>query len=360
MIRRPRPAATAAVLAIAALALSACASSAAPSATTDAAAPPTETSTATPAPSPGSVQPASRYDLTCDELVPPSNIFDMFSVALAPADPLATAAAAGISVPRMSSILSIGGLACGWTNGAEYNSQFGTNPAYTGVLVTVVPPQSSGWSPAATDAGMPMPGSSCDATVCTMTRVASDAWIVIEAHGGPDAILPAGAEGVANAAVAAVDSASPPTDAPVVDSALPDDCEQMASAATVEGITGRTGLVAGPQGGGWSEWAEARWIAGDLGCHWMPADSDESVVTVFWVRGGLWAFDRIESAGALVPAPSEITIAGADRAIVRCDPSRGAGSCGVDLLLGGDWVQVTSADQDWSVGVATEIAANVG
>jgi hypothetical protein len=90
----------------------------------------------------------------------------------------------------------------------------------------------------------------------------------------------------------------------------------------------------------------------------MPTDADESVVAAFWVRGGVWAFDRIESAGALVPAPTAITIAGADRAVVRCDPSRGAGSCGVDLLIGPDWIQVTAEEQDWAVGVAEEIAAN--
>lgn len=356
MTRRPRAAAPAVVIAIAALALSACATPSAPPATTDATAPPTTTA-ATPEPAPGSVQPASRYDLTCDELVPPSNVSDMFTVPLSPADPLATAAAAGISVPRMSSILSIGGLACGWSNGAEYNSQFGSNPAYTGVLVTVVPPQASGWSPAATDAGMPMPGSSCDSANCTITRVASDAWIVVEASGGPDAILPAGAEGVANAAVAAVDAASPPAAAAVVDTVLPEECEQMASAAAVEGVTGRTGLVATAQAGGWSEWAEARWIADDLGCHWMPSGEDESVAAAFWVRGGVWAFDRIESAGALVPAPTAITVVGADRASVRCDPTYG--TCGVDLLIGPDWIQVTAPEEDWAVGVAEEIAANV-
>lgn len=351
-------ASSAAFLAIAAFALSACATPS-PPATTETALPPAETTTPTPEPEPGTVQPASRYDLTCDELVPAANVSDMFTAALAPADPLVTAAAAGISVPRMSSILSIGGLACGWSNGAEYNSQFGTNPAYTGVLVTVVPPQASGWSPAATDAGMPMPGGSCDAAACAITRVASGAWIVVEASAGPNAILPAGADGVANAAVAAVDAASPPAGAPVVESALPDECEQMASAASVEAITGTTGLVAGSQGGGWSEWAEARSIAGDLGCHWMPAGADESVAAAFWVRGGVWAFDRIEAGGALVPIPTEITVAGADRALVRCDPSRGAGSCGVDLLIGPDWVQVTAAEQDWAVGVAEEIAAGI-
>lgn len=353
--RHPRAEAAAAVLLLAALALSACATSS-PSATTEAAPPPTETSTPTPEP-PGSVQPASRYDLTCDELVPPTTIADMFTVALAPADPLATAAAAGISVPRMSSIVSIGGLACEWSNGVEYNSQFGTNPAYTGVLVTVVPPQASGWSPGAIDAGMPMPGQSCDATTCTMTRVASDAWIAVEASAGPNAILPAGADAVASAAASAIDSASPPAAAPVIDSAIPEECEQLVAASAVEGITGRTGLVARTPGAGWSEWAEARWIARDLGCLWMPADADESVVEAFWVRGGVWAFDRIESAGALVPAPSAITVAGADRAMVRCDPTRG--TCGVDLLIGPDWIQVTAQQQDWAVAVAEEIAAGI-
>ncbi|MGR2752187.1 hypothetical protein [Agromyces arachidis] len=360
-IRTRRPlTATAAVLAIAALSLSACAGSPAP-ATTDAATPPaSETTEPTAAPAPGSAQPASRYDLTCDELVPQQAVSDMFDVALEPVDPLVTAAAAGISVPRMTSVLSVGGLACGWSNGAEYNSQFGTNPAYTGVLVTVVPPQDAGWSPRAIQAGMPAPDASCTADVCTMTRVASGAWIAVEGEAGPATILPAGADAVANAAVAAVDAASPPAAAAEVPTRIPEGCEAVLPAAQVEQITGATGLTVSEQGGGgWSDWAEAGWIAGDLGCSWTPPDSEESVVWVSWVRGGRWAYDRVADAGALVPSPSTtgIAVSGDDVAQVRCDPSRAV--CAVDLVLGPDWVQVKSSEQDWAVAAAQEIASGL-
>ncbi|MEI5584243.1 MULTISPECIES: hypothetical protein [unclassified Agromyces] len=358
--RRPRTASVAAVLALAALALSACATSPEPTATTEAP-PPSGTATPSPEPAPapasGTVRPASRYDLTCDELVPPANISDMFDVAVAPVDPLVTAASAGLSVPRMTSALSIGGLACEWSNGEAYNSQLGTTTPYTGVLVTVVPPQDAGWSDRATGAGLPAPGTDCGADFCSITRVASGAWIAIAAIGGPNAILPVGADGVANAAVAAVDSASPPAAASEVPSGIPDDCEGLVPVATVESITGSAGLVAETTAGGWSEWAEAMAIAGDLGCRWMPSGADEVVVGAAWVRGGVWAFDRIEAAGALVPAPSDLAVAGADRAFVRWDPERGV--CGVDLLVGPDWIQVTSAEQDWALAVAEEIAAGL-
>ncbi len=360
MSRRPRAAASAAVLAFAALVLSACATPAQPAETTEPA-PPIETTT--PAPEPESepgAQPASRYDVSCDQLVPAQAVSDIFDAVVEPVDPLATAAAAGFSVPRMTSVISIGGLACEWSNGEPYNSQYGTNPAYTGALLTVVPPQDGGWSERAVGYGMPAPGSSCSATICEVTAVApSGAWITLFAATQANAILTAGAQAVADAAVAAVESASPPAPATMVDSAIPGDCEALVPVATIESITGSSGLTAGSgDGGGWSEWAEAQVIAGDGACAWAPMDAVDSVARAQWVRGGKWAFDRIEESGALVPAPTELTLAGADRAVLRCDATYYA-MCGVDLLIGPDWVQVTAPEQDHAVGVATEIAAGM-
>ncbi|MGR0221805.1 hypothetical protein [Agromyces sp. ZXT2-6] len=357
--RRPRTAAFAAVLAIAALALSACATpSAPPSAGT--APPTTASSTPTPEPAAGSVQPPSRYDLDCDELVSPNSIVPMFSVPVAPTDPLVTAAGAGIAVPRMTSILSVGGLACEWANGEPFNSQYGTNPAYVGVLVTVVPPQAAGWSTQATDAGIPVAGGSCDPETCSMTRTTSGAWIAVFGAGGSGrAIDPVAAEQVADAAAAAVDSASPPAAAATVDTGLPTDCEALVPTAAVETATGVTGLTATSIAGGWSEWAEAMAIAGDLGCHWFPADSDEAAASAAWVRGGRWAFDRIEAAGAIVPASAvaPVTVASGDRAIVRCDPAYSV--CAVDLVIGPDWIEVRAPDEARAVALATEIAAGL-
>lgn len=357
-IRRPQPVLAAGSVIVAALLLSACAASPAPAASTEPA-PATETTTPEPEPEPGT-QPASRYDLTCDELVPPNVVSDMFDVPLEPVDPLVTAASAGISVPRMTSILSIGGLACEWSNGEASNSQFGSNPAYAGVLVTVVPVQDSGWSALATDAGMPVPGDSCGPQVCSMTRVPSGAWLAVFGAGGSAGTIdPVGAASFADAAAAAVDRASPPAPAVAVDSAIPADCEGLVPTATVESLTGTTGLTASSAGGGWSEWAEAESIAGDLGCQWFPANSDESVAGAAWVGGGRWAFDRIADAGALVPTPADapIAVTGADRALVRCDAARA--DCGVDLVIGPDWVQVTAPDEARAVAIAQEIATGL-
>ncbi len=358
MTRRPRVAASAAALAFAALVLSACAAPAEPAESADPV-PQTETSSPAPEPEPEpGAQPASRYDLSCDELVPAQAVSDMFGTALGSADPLVTAASAGISVPRMASIESVGGLACEWSNGEPSNSQYGGNPAYTGVLVSVVPPQDGGWSTNAVDAGMPAPGSSCGPSICEITAVSSSgAWITVLGSTGTDNIVSTGAQAVADAAAAAIDAASPPALAPVVESAVPADCEALVRVATVESVTGTTGLVAGAPGGGWSDWAEARSIAGDLGCMWQPDGADVNVAAAHWVRGGRWAFDRIEVGGALVPAPTDLTIASADRALVRCDATYGI--CGVDLLIGPDWVQVTASEQEDAVAVATEIAAGM-
>ncbi|GGI44952.1 hypothetical protein GCM10010932_07190 [Agromyces flavus] len=282
----------------------------------------------------------------------------MFDVPLEPVDPLVTAASAGIAVPRMTSILSIGGLACEWSNGEPYNSQYGGNPAYAGVLVTVVPEQDTGWSSRAASAGLPADATSCGPDFCTIRRVgASGAWIEIFGSAGPGTILPAGATAFADAALAAVDAAGPPAPAPAIESSIPADCDALVPLATVESITGTAGLVAVTTGGGWSEWAEARAIAGDLGCRWMPTDVEEIVVAADWVRGGLWAFERIQDAGALVPAASEISVPGADRALLRCDAAYG--TCGVDLLVGPDWIQVTAPEEAWAVDVAEEIAAGL-
>ena len=226
--------------------------------------------------------------------------------------------------------------------------------------MTVVPKQDAGWSARATDAGMPMPGDSCGPANCSMTRVPSGAWVAVYGAGGSAGTIdPVGAATLADAAAAAVDGASPPAPAVAVDSAIAADCEGLVPTATVESLTGTTGLTVSSTAGGWSEWAEAKSIAGDLGCQWFPANADESVAGATWVRGGRWAFDRIADAGALVPTPADapIAVTGADRALVRCDPARG--SCGVDLVIGPDWIQVTAPDEARAVAIAEAIATGL-
>lgn len=347
------------VVIIGALALSACAGlPSAPAETTDAAPPPTETATPAPTPVPGSVAPESRYDLDCDDLVPADLVSALMGGAVGPADPLATAASAGPSIPRMTSVVAIGGLACEWSNGEPDNSQFGTNPAYVGLLVTVVPMPDAGWSSRAAKHGMPQPGEWCEASFCSMTRATADAWIAAESRLGEEvAADSAAAAAVADAAAAAIEAASPSAAPTQPDSAIPTECEALVPTTAVESLTGTSGLVATTSAGGWSEWAEAMSIAGNGWCRWTTPDTEESVAAVSWIRGGRWAADRLDEAGALVPAGSDpaLDLTAPDRALLRCTEY----TCTVDLVVGADWLQVQSDDEGQAVAIAREVAAGL-
>ena len=127
----------------------------------------TATPTATPTPPapmeyavvPG--EPASRYGLACETLVGASAVSELFTTEVALADPIVTASGVGIAIPRQTSILSEGGTVCEWSNGAANNDQYGSNPDYVGVTVSIVPRPAEGWSEHAVANGMPSDFSGC-------------------------------------------------------------------------------------------------------------------------------------------------------------------------------------------------------
>ncbi|GAA1058619.1 hypothetical protein GCM10009573_00450 [Agromyces bracchium] len=349
------------MLALAAgISLTGCAApSAGPAGPTTAAATPTPSTEPVAEAAPGSEPPVARYDLDCDDLVPATLVGDLFAAPVEPTDPLVTASSAGISLPRMTSIVAVGGMACEWSNAEPYNSQYGSNPAHTGLLVTVVPPQAGGWSDTAVRFGMPSAGTGCGGLTCTATQPASGAWVQVQATDGSGAPDPTAFGHVVDAAVAAIDAASPAGSATAPETAIPDGCGDLVSDEIVEAASGVADVVESPPAGGWSEWAEAKTIAGDLGCRWFRADADEIVAGADWVRGGRWAYDRIVDGGGLVPAASEVDLGlvAPDVAVLRCDDAYG--TCAVDLVIGADWVQVTAPDESAAVAVATEIAGRL-
>ncbi|GAA1057639.1 hypothetical protein GCM10017608_00410 [Agromyces luteolus] len=349
-----------AVALAAGVSLSACAApSAGPAGPTTAAATPTPSTEPVAETAPGSEPPVARYDLDCDGLVPATLVGDLFAAPVEPTDPLVTASSVGISLPRMTSIVAVGGLACEWSNGEPSNSQYGTNPAHVGLLVTVVPPPAGGWSDTAVRFGMPAAGTDCGGQTCTATQPASGAWVQVQATDGSGAPDPTTFGRVVDAAVAAVDAASPPEPPAATGSAIPDDCQDLVPDAVVESAAGVAEVVESSFAGGWSEWAEAKTIAGDLGCRWFRADADEIVAGADWVRGGRWAYERIADGGGLVPPGSEVDLGlvAPDVAVLRCDAAYG--TCAVDVVVGADWVQVTAPDESVAVAVATEVAGRL-
>lgn len=323
--------------------------------------PPSSTAspTATTPSAPSSGQPASRLGLDCDALVDESLALALFSVPVSTVDPLVTASGVGIAIPRRTSIISEGGTVCEWSNGAPSNTQYGAEPAYAGVTVSVLPMPAGGWSANAARYGMPSDDSSCAADICEISRVAGDTWLTLEASGGTAAVIdPSAAEALLSAAGAAVTAAGAPAPLQTPNRTappLPTDCEEILSLATVRELTGDPTAELAIGAGGWSDWAEARLDARNEPCRW--ATGDENAATVGWIRDGRWAYDRASAAGTFSPTTVSGLAAG-DTATLRCDAAFGP-SCAVDLAIGPDWVNVAGNDEATAIALAEALVAQL-
>ena len=332
---------------------------------------PSPTQVPTPPPTDYAVAPGtpeSRYGLACDTLVDPALVSDLFTTDIAPSDPIVTASGVGIAIPRVTSILSVGGTACEWSNGAPENHQYGTNPDYVGVTVMVVPRPTAGWSERATQYGLPDDRNQCDpgavldaVALCEGSAAVGDAWVVVSAFGGAGAIDASRWQPLFDAiidAVTAAGPAAPPTAREHVGTPPVEDCEAVLPLDTVRSVTGtpepetrRSG------GGGWSAWAEARQTAGNTGCMWTIFDADLAA-GVDWVTDGRWAFERMLQAGTT----SAVEVAGLradDTAVIRCSSAPYGDSCAVDLRIGEDWYNVTGADRDAAIALAEAVLAQL-
>lgn len=326
---------------------------------------PVTSPTPTPTPPPSedpmvSGMPESRYGLTCESLVDPALVSNLFGTGVAPADPIVTASGVGIAIPRITSILSVGGTVCQWSNGQAYNSQYGVAPEYTGVTIAIVPRPAAGWSERAVSYGMPGDWNGCaESDMCSSTGEVGDAWVAIEAIGGPNGVNVAAWQAFFDAVTGAVSAAGPaagPTAPEQVGTPPAEDCEAVLPLDTVRSITAAPD--AEPQragGGGWSSWAEARQTAGDVGCLWSVSDID-TVAGVDWVAGGRWAFERMLQAGTA--SPVEVAGLGADdAAVIRCNVDPYGDDCAVDLGVGGDWYNVSGTDRDTAIALAEAVLA---
>ena len=339
-----------------------------PAATTspkpDATPSPTPTPTAPPTEEPASPgMPESRYGLTCESLVDPALVSDLFSTDVAPADPIVTASGVGIAIPRITSILSVGGTVCQWTNGEAYNSQYGLAPEYTGVTIAIVPRPAAGWSERALSLGMPGDWSGCgESDMCSSTGEIGDAWVAIEAISGQNAVNATAWQPFHDAIIAAVSSAGPaaaPSIPEQVGTPPVAECEGMLPLETVRSITAAPDAESRRDGeGGWSTWAEARQTAGNVGCMWETSEF-QLVAGVDRVIDGRWAFERMLQAGTA--SPVELAGLGADdAAVVRCNVDPYGDSCAVDLAVGDDWYNITGTDRDTAIALAEAVLAQLG
>lgn len=308
----------------------------------------------TPGPPPGRVQPASAYAIGCADLASPELIGGMSDEPLVAVDPIAQASSIGISLPRGTWVLGVGGLECTWSNGVGYNDQYGDVPDYRGISVTVVPRPAGGWSELAALRNEPRQFSTCNADYCSATQEVDGSWIEMLGVRVDAGSWPGFVETV-SATIAA--SGAPSTPAGGATAAL-SDCTPYPSADAIAAATGAgavfEGDVSGGGGGGWSAWAEARFHTGDVPCQWST--SDRTLSSVVRLTGGRWAYERMILAGRSEPMTIP-GIAPGDEATLRCDDRFGE-SCAVDLAIGDDWLNVYGRDRATAIAVAEAVVAH--
>lgn len=305
-------------------------------------------------------QPASRYGLDCGTLVDPALVTGLFGTEVAAIDPILSESGVGIAIPRRAAILAVGGSVCEWSNGVPMNEQYGVEPDYVGVTISVVPRAAAGWSEHATRHGMPADESECADAWCWASSAVGDAWVTLSAYGGADlATDPSGWQSLVDAVIGAVGEAGPAA-APTVTErmTLPgsEDCDAMIPVEQVGSITSTPGVQVMIGSGGWSEWAEARLHADAVGCGWGVDDLSRAA-RVDWLHEGRWAYLRMLHAEASTPI--ELAgLASGDVASVRCDERFGT-TCAVDLTVGRDWYNVSANDQATAIALAEALLARL-
>lgn len=322
---------------------------------------PRPTPSATPAPpefevEPG--QPASRYGLSCDTLVDPALVDALFTTPVSAADPIVTASGVGHSIPRRTSIMAVGGTVCEWSNGVADNDQYGTNPDYVGLTISVTPQPAAGWNPRAAHyfrSGEFSAVCGTETPSCSASAGVNDAWVTMEADGAAVAAAePTRWQYLFDAVVANVTSAgaaAPPSFVEYTEFSATEECAALLPLDRVRAITTLPGAEFGRDGGGWSDWAEARFTAGNFGCGWHDSGNTGVAANVDWVRGGRWAFIRLADSGLAARAEA----AGTDEAYTRCFETESYRSCAVDFLVGDDWFNVAAADEATAIALAEEI-----
>ena len=86
-------------------------------------------------------------------MVDPALVSGLFGTEVTAIDPIVSELGVGIAIPRRAAILAVGGSVCEWSNGVPMNEQYGVEPDYVGVTISVVPRAAAGWSEYATQYG---------------------------------------------------------------------------------------------------------------------------------------------------------------------------------------------------------------
>ncbi len=298
--------------------------------------------------------PQPAIDLDCARLfASPAFAAAYGAGTLHPVDVLVSQGGYSNLIPDADVLQTVGGISCDWSNGAP-GPVDGGGSAPVEVTLALLPNAAAQWARFFGIYGAAVAGVHCDTpngeVNCSSDQLVGTNWIelyMFGVGGEPEARALAAAVGTA------VSSAGPGAAAwtPPSGTTSFGDCAQLLTPGQVAGDLGVTGtsILFTTGDGGWSIQAAARENANAVGCLFQYADEDSTVGQVTWLRGGSWAHDAAIAAsnsGWGTPAPASIAgLASGDRASIRCNAPDPAAEeftpiCTVDLLLGGNWLQV--------------------
>jgi hypothetical protein len=309
--------------------------------------------TASPSTDPGpavGAEPASRFDLACEDLVPASALAAAHAGAVSAVDPFATTLSVTEGIPTAAVVLQLGGVACGWSNGAPMIVDHQVNPAFAGTTVHVIADAAAEW-PKFTDiyggGDSHLNCYSTGTTVnCDLNELLAGSWIEVVSYGvnaapgGSTADFAAAVTPLLDAVRAAVGGAAIGAleieESPVP---IPSDCAAVLDGIQFGSALGIGTTVVGGPHGGWSLDASARNVAEASTCIYFYPDTDLAAGVLRWLPNAAWAADAGMALATFPALPTDAGLVGAADSWVRCAPSNG--QCTVDATVNGHWVQVT-------------------
>jgi len=301
-------------------------------------------------------EPQPGLDIDCAGLVDPAALAAAFPAGVRSVDPLVTQGEFGPDIEDGIMLQAAGGISCEWNNGLRFSEGAEDASRYAGLRLSVLPRAASQWALYDAERGATGEGFQCYTAappplICSSEQLIGTTWVsmTLENVGGQSEArsLVTSINSVVAAARPGAARWTPPSGTKTFG-----ECTQLLTPSQVAGDLGVTAVpmqLNAEPAGGWSIEAAARAQVDAIGCLFQYPDNDSVVGEVNWLRGGAWAYDRGIAAvgvGWGTPAPTSIaSLASGDRAEIGCtDPSLGdeesANICTVDLLLGGNWIQV--------------------
>jgi hypothetical protein len=314
------------------------------------------TPTAIPAPE---VAPSSRLGIECDDLLSDAQAEAAIAGAIPRSNQPADLATISYHVFEIFPLIQLGGLACDWSAIGSVSSQTGYPTDYSGVHIEVLPEATGAWSNYVTSGwSNAKPGGSwyCfnrpPQSFCSFENLIGTNWTSIDISGYPEggattdenyaAVVRPFVDQIVNVIAGAQTSSEVWHDESA--SAPPQNCESILPIATVSSTVGVPELLAYPSRDepkyGLLRTA-SRFAVNEFDCQWMTG-VESGVGGVVLLPSGGWALKRmlpVNSASG--PAqPLELPGLGSeDGAWIRCStPNQ---TCIVDLLVGGNWAQLS-------------------